>query len=133
LETVSEARVGHADLCVRAERCRLLLVAGHFDLAYSESQRLIETARAMEASEILTFAALVGGAANAVPPVDFEGLLRQTRSSRWVHLYLGALHLDAIRRQLRGEPVAATLRQLRARSRDLRHRLYEALAREDGW
>jgi hypothetical protein len=83
--------------------------------------------------EIACFADLVSAAARGSAAADVEPLLRQTRESRWVHLYLGALHLDAIRRQNRGEHIGPQLRLLRARATDVGHALYAALAREAGW
>ena len=95
--------------------------------------QLAQEAEVADAKEITTFARLVSGAATGAVDGEYKHLVVDTRSSRWVHLYLGALHLDAIRRQLRGENVVPLLRQFRARSRDVGHRLYEALSREDGW
>ncbi len=128
-----DARTGHAARLAVAERSRLLLVSGRFDEAADTARALAADAASVGMAEVATFARLVDGAARAVPDGEFVPLVRDTRTSRWVHLYLGALHLDAIRRQLRGENVGALVRQLRARSIDVGHRLYEALAREDGW
>jgi serine/threonine protein kinase len=133
LRATEAPRQGHAARVVLAERCRLLLVAGEYAAATEAARGLAEDADSVGMTEIATFARLVLGAAEGVDDAAFKPLVRATRTSRWVHLYLGALHLDAIRRQLRGENVGALIRQLAARSRDVGHRLYEALAREDGW
>jgi tetratricopeptide (TPR) repeat protein len=133
LAETTATRRGHAWHCVRAEQCRLLLVSGRYEEALVEANALLAAAEAGDMGEIATFARLVAGAAAGLPDEAYEPLVRETRKSRWVHLYLGALHLDAIRRQLRGETVTPLLRQLRARARDVGHRFYEALAREDGW
>ena len=83
--------------------------------------------------EIALFARLVSATASKAADHETRHLLRQAKQSRWVHLYLGSLHLDAIRRRLRGENVGALLRQLHSKSNDLGHRLYSALSREDEW
>lgn len=133
LAATDEPREGHGELCIRAERCRLLLVAGRYEQSAHESRALADAAESIDHLELARFARLVAGATLGVPDGEYGPLVMDTRTSRWVHLYLGALHLDAIRRRLRGENVDSLLRQLRARSRDLGHRLYEALARSEGW
>ena len=133
LAAVSVPRIGHSGELVAAERARLKLVRGLYGEALAEADALAERATRADFAEIVLFARLVGGAAAAVSDVQYQPMLAETRSSRWVHLYLGALHLDALRRQLRGENPAPVLRELRARSRDTGHTLYAALAREDAW
>lgn len=133
LRATHAPRTGHSARLATAERCRLLLVGGDYEEARRQSAALTEDAQRVGMDEVALFARLVNAAARGAPDPEAAPLVRQTRQSRWVHLYLGALHLDAIRRQLRGENVGALVRRLRARSRDLGHRLYEALAREDGW
>lgn len=133
LAATDEPREGHGELCIRAERCRLLLVAGSYPQAAHEGQALADAAEALQYAELARFARLVAAAARGAPDPEVHADLLDTRGSRWVHLYLGALHLDAIRRRLRGENVDALLRQLRARSGDLGHRLYSALGRAEGW
>lgn len=133
LVATDEPRDGHGELCIRAERSRLWLIAGEYDRAGLEARALAEVAQSWHQGEIARFARLVEGAARACPDEEFQPLLRGIRASRWTHLYLGAIHLDAIRRRLRGENVDALLRQLRARSADLGHQLYGALARAEGW
>jgi hypothetical protein len=118
---------------MEAEKARLLLISGRNAEARKVAEALVERARQDDMREIVTFAQLVAGAAASLSDAEYEPLVRSTRKSRWVHLYLGALHLDAIRRQLRGENVSPIVRQLRLRARDVGHRLYEALGREDGW
>ncbi len=133
LLATDEPRDGHGELCIRAERCRLWLVAGEYERALAEARPLAEVADSHQHAELARFARLVAAAASAAPDADFLPLIAGSRSSRWTHIYLGALHLDAIRRRLRGENVDGLLRQLRARSADLDHRLYAALARPEGW
>lgn len=133
LRATEEPRSGHGELCIRAERARLLLVGGRYDDASGVARALADDAEASDELELALFARLVDCAARGVSDGEARGPLGATRHSRWVHLYLGALHLDAIRRRLRGENVDALLRQLRVRSRNLGHRLYEALARAEGW
>ncbi|HCH65878.1 MAG TPA: hypothetical protein DFR83_23960, partial [Deltaproteobacteria bacterium] len=60
-------------------------------------------------------------------------LLASTRRVRWVHLYLGSLHFDAIRRQLRGGDARPSLQRLHARAEAIGHRLYMALSRTEDW
>ncbi|MCK6507683.1 serine/threonine-protein kinase [Myxococcota bacterium] len=133
LAATDEPREGHGELCIRAERCRLLLVAGSYPQAAHEGQALADAAESLQYAELARFARLVAAAARGAPDAEVHADLLDTRASRWVHLYLGALHLDAIRRRLRGENVDALLRQLRARSGDVGHRLYSALGRAEGW
>jgi tetratricopeptide (TPR) repeat protein len=133
LDALHARRIGHGGAAVRAERARMLLVAGRYDDAAAEATDARAEAEAHDMAELALFDSLVLGAARGSPDAEYTPLVGATQSSRWVHLYLGALHLDAIRRQLRGENVSVVLRQLRSRSADLRHRLYAALAREDAW
>ena len=124
---------GHAAAAAAAERARLLLIAGRYEEARHAAESLVDRATAAGFRELAAFGRLVAGAAGAWPEERYHPLLYATRRSRWIHLYLGGLHLDAIRRQLRREPVSAVLRDLRARSADVGHRLYQALARDEGW
>ncbi len=133
LRATEEPRTGHAGFVVEAERARLLLISGRYEQAWTLAEDLHRRARDGESTEVAQFARLVAGAARAVSDADYAPLLQDTRKSRWVHLYLGALHLDAIRRRLRGEHVGPLVRQLRARARDVDHAFYTALAREEGW
>ncbi|RME23121.1 MAG: hypothetical protein D6798_14175 [Deltaproteobacteria bacterium] len=133
LRATDEPRRGHGELCIRAERARLLLVGGRYDDARALARSVADDAEAGDELELARFARLVDCAARGAGDGEVRGLLGAARHSRWVHLYLGALHLDAIRRRLRGENVDSLLRQLRARARNLNHRLYEALARAEGW
>ncbi len=133
LSCLDRVRKGHAAAAMEAEKARLLLISGRNAEARKVAEALVERARQDDMREIVTFAQLVAGAAASLSDAEYEPLVRSTRKSRWVHLYLGALHLDAIRRQLRGENVSPIVRQLRLRARDVGHRLYEALGREDGW
>lgn len=133
LRATDDARLGHAGLLVRAERARVLLLTGAYADAARAADAVRDHATAADMQEIARFCALVSAAARAVPDAEAAALLQPTRDSRWVHLYLGALHLDAIRRQLRGDHVGPQLRVLRARAQDVGHSLYAALAREEGW
>lgn len=133
LRATHAPRTGHSARLAVAERARLQLVAGSYQESARTAAALAEDAERVGMEEVALFARLVHAAARGAPDHEAAPLVRRTRESRWVHLYLGALHLDAIRRQLRGENVGALVRRLRARSRDVGHRLYEALAREDGW
>lgn len=133
IQATHAPRTGHGARLAVAERARLLLIAGEYDEAARTAEALVGDASRVGMAEIARFAKLVHCAARGAPDAATRGIVRETRQSRWVHLYLGALHLDAIRRQLRGENVSALVRQLRARSHDLGHRLYAAVSREDGW
>lgn len=133
LRATESQRAGHGSFLVRAERSRLLLLSRDVSAAARTADRLASDAHARGMKEIACFADLVSAAARGSAAADVEPLLRQTRESRWVHLYLGALHLDAIRRQNRGEHIGPQLRLLRARATDVGHALYAALAREAGW
>jgi hypothetical protein len=133
LEATRIPRHGHGAAAGRAERARLLLISGAYEEARREGEAAAQDAERAGFRELALFDRLVAGAAAAAEDDVFAPLVRATHDSRWVHLYLGAMHLDAIRRRLRGENVVALLRRLRARSADVGHRLYEALAREDAW
>lgn len=133
LVAVSKPRQGHSGELVAAERCRLLLVSARYAEAAAEAEALAERAGRADFTELVLFARLVAGAASSAPDGAYAPLVQETWSSRWAHLYLGALHLDAIRRQLRRENPAPVLRELRARARDMGHTLYAALAREEAW
>ena len=133
LQATETRRDGYGGCLVRAERSRLLLLTGDFRSATHAADELAGEADGLHMTEIACFARLVGAAARGSEDAVVAPLLRQTRDSRWVHVYLGALHLDAIRRQRRGEHVGPQLRLLRARATDVDHALYAALARDEGW
>jgi len=133
LRATEEARLGYGGACIRAERARLLLVAGRFSEARVLAAEVNRAAEGQGFAEVALFARLVEGAASGESDDLYHPLLKRTRGSLWVHLYLGGLHLDAIRRQLRGENVRPVLRRLQRGSADLGHRLYEALARPSAW
>jgi tetratricopeptide (TPR) repeat protein len=133
LKAVSVDRAGYGGLCVRAERCRLLLVSGRYQDARSASASLIRQAGRMDAEEMVLAGKLIAGAAAGVSDSNYRHLLQETSHSRWVHLYLGAIHLDAIRRRLRGENVRALLNKLHTRSSAVDHSLYTALSRGSRW
>ncbi len=133
LEATRSARLGHARTSAQAERSRLLLVRGDSARAKVLAERVAAAAAEAGMAEVALFAEAVGGAAGAISDERFAPLMRRSRSSQWVHLYLGVLHLDAIRRQRRGENIQPRLRELRGRSEDVRHSLYRALAHEQGW
>jgi hypothetical protein len=131
--STDEPRTGYGGACVSSERARLLLLNGRTDAAVAAAENLKKTALRFEWADLAQFAELVIGAAKRVPDAAYQPLIIATRDSRWTHLYLGALHLDAIRRRGRGENVLAQLRRLRARAADLNHRMYEALANPQRW
>jgi len=133
LLATDEPRTGFGGACVSAERARLLLLTGNADAAIASASALLRTATKLGWSDLEKFADLVLGAARRVNDSAYQPLIVASRQSRWVHLYLGALHLDAIRRRGRGENVMPQLRRLRSRASDLGHRMYEALANPKGW
>jgi len=126
-------RAGFGHVCVEAERARLLLVNGDVAEAISTAKNALSRPGADRYDDLNTFLRLVLGAAESHHDGDYVPLVSQTRDRQWVHLYLGALHLDAIRRRRRGENVSPVLRQLEDRSADIGHALYRALARSSGW
>ena len=131
--STDEPRQGYGGACVSAERARLLLLNGSTDAAVAAAEGVKKNAARFEWADLGKFAELVIGAARRVPDSAYQPLIIATRDSRWTHLYLGALHLDAIRRRGRGENVLPQLRRLRARATDLNHRMYEALANPHRW
>ena len=88
-----------------SRRARLLLISGDRDQSIETANALLRHPVAREFSELHLFAKLVRGAASMEDDRRYAKRLATTRDSRWVHLYLGALHLDAIRRRSRGENV----------------------------
>ena len=133
LQAVCVPREGHGGLCVRAEQARLHLVAGRYEEAGRQALAVQDAAEAAEYAELALFAELVGMTARGSADEAFLPVLRRTERSRWVHLYLGGLHLDAIRRQLRGENVRPVVRRLHRRASELGHQLYRGLARVEAW
>jgi len=133
IAATEESRQGYGGACVHAERARLLLIRGERELAAECANALLRRQETAQFSELHVFAQLVMGAASKEPDAAFQPWIEATRESRWVHLYLGALHLDAIRRRSRGENVMPVLRKLSARAVDLRHCMYQALANPHGW
>ena len=124
---------GMPRIVCHAERGRLLLVAGRYPEARSAARQAAEVAEQAGLTELARFSRLVEGAASAWSDRRYLPLLASTQRAGWTHLYLGGLHLDAIRRQLRGDDARPCLRDLRARSLATGHRLYAALSRADGW
>ncbi len=116
-----------------AERSRLLLVAGRYPDARTTAREAARLAEVAGLETVVVFARLVEGAAGAWSDKRYLPVLSATRRARWVHLYLGGLHLDAIRRQLRGDDARATLTDLHSRARAIDHQLYTALSRTDAW
>ena len=133
LVATDSTRKGPSHLCVRAERARILLLQKQDQDAIECAESLISESEQMGASDLLLFGRLVHGAAKATSDALFMPLLRESQGKQWIHLYLGGLHLDAIRRKRRGENVQAVLRSLQGRSNDLGHRLYMAIAQSDDW
>ena len=133
LLATEEARTGYGAAAIQAERARLLLMAGQTHAAVAAARSLMTGRGNGEWRELHQFGQLVLGAARKVPDAAFEPLVSATRSSRWVHLYLGALHLDAVRRKGRGENVMPLLRRLKARSQDVGHNMYLLLANPSRW
>ena len=131
--STDEPRQGYGGACVAVERARLLLLNGKTDAAVAAAQGVKKNAQRFEWADLNQFAELVIGAARRIPDSAYQPLVIATRDSRWTHLYLGALHLDAIRRRGRGENVLPQLRRLRARAVDLNHKMYEALANPRRW
>ncbi|MEC8191766.1 MAG: serine/threonine-protein kinase [Myxococcota bacterium] len=133
LLTTESTRIGYGAAAVQAEHARLLLVTGDESGAVDAAMALMNTEGANEWRELHQFAQLIVGAARAVPDAAFNPLVAATRESRWVHLYLGALHLDAVRRKTRGENVMPLLRRLKDRAQDVGHRMYLMLADPSRW
>lgn len=133
LQAVRAPRAGHAGLCVRAERARLLLISGQYADASRLAGTLTREAAEHQMEELALFGRLVSGAAIGERDTSFLPLLKRAGSSPWVHLSLGGMHLDALRRRRRGENVRAILLNLQRRAEAIHHRLYAALARPEGW
>jgi serine/threonine-protein kinase len=133
LQATETERIGFGGACVEAERARLQLVSGKSESAIRTCRTALARPRAEQYQDLHIFLRLVLGAAEAHHDGDYVPLVSETRDRQWVHLYLGALHLDAIRRRRRGENVSAVLRQLDDRSADVGHALYRALSRASGW
>ena len=133
LEATELPRKGHGAAAVHVERARLWLIAGRYERAQDEAEAAAALCAQAGFLELRRMAQLVGAAAGAVDDRQWAQLAEGTGQSRWVHLYLGALHLDAIRRRMRHENVDGLINRLRQRAEDVGHLLYTALARADGW
>ncbi len=133
LAATETERLGFGGACVEAERSRLLLVSDQIPEAITTVRTALARPGSEQYHDLNIFLRLVLGAAESHHDGDYVPLVSETRERQWVHLYLGALHLDAIRRRRRGENVSAVLRQLEDRSADVGHSLYRALARASGW
>jgi hypothetical protein len=133
LAATDTSRLAFGGFCVQAERARMLLLSGDTRRAISCATALFAQPGISAHGDLVLFLQLVDGAARSVRDADYVPLVSEMRDRQWVHLYLGALHLDAIRRRRRGENVAPVLRQLESRSVDIDHAVYCALARARGW
>lgn len=133
IEATTTAVQGPARYHAQAENARMLLIAGRYPDARKTARATAIAASERGLEEVALFCRLVEGAAAAWPDDRYLPLLARTNRARWTHLYLGALHLDAIRRQLQGSDPRASLSELRVRSAAVGHRLYLALCRAEGW
>jgi hypothetical protein len=133
LAATDTVRLSFGGLCVKAERARMLLLCGDTPRAIACTTELLADNCIEKHRDVQYFVRLIEGAANGVRDADFVPLVSEMRERQWVHLYLGALHLDAIRRRRRGENVASVLRLLESRSADIGHAVYSALARAREW
>jgi len=126
LQAVQSSRDGYESYFIRAEQCRLLLVSGRHDEAIISAKSLIRESESM--NDIQLFARMVLATSNKVSDREFEKISAQTHRSRWIHLYLGGMHMNAIRKRLRGEDASDVLKQLHAQSQAIGHQLYTALS-----
>ena len=124
---------GLPSITARAEHSRLLLIAGRYPEARTSAARTAAEASRVGMEAVACFARLVEGAAGAWSDHRYLPVLAETRRARWVHLYLGGLHLDAIRRQLRGDDARPVLEALQSGALAIGHQLYTAISRPDGW
>ena len=59
---------------------------------------------------------------------DSPAFLEACIEHPWTEIYLGGLHLLALRKRLRGEDIGDTLGELQLRAQSMQHRLYLALS-----
>ena len=124
---------GYAGAKIQAEKCRLLLISGQMEKAVKAAQTLKTHTTAWGMRELSLFADLIISTGSKLHDKQVAPLLADCNQSEWTELYLGSLHLNAIRRRLRGQNISQGLMELRERSAALNHKLYSALGREDSW
>ncbi len=122
---------GHA--AWRIERARARLEAGTLPEVAREAREALDSAVAGGYAELELFAALLLGAAGALPAEQIAGVHRRAESSLSTDLAFAALEIEARRLQARGRAAEARARwqTLEARAREIGHRPTAELAA--GW
>ncbi len=110
---------------VRVEQIRFALLLGYFDWAKEAAYELNTFTDLSQFSDVYLMLTL------CIECIDFNDpspLLETSLQHEWVEIYLGGLHLLAMRKRLRSENNCDTLEMLERRAKALNHKLYLALS-----
>ena len=110
---------------VRVEQVRFALLLGHFDWAKQAAHELNSQTELSQFADIHLMLTL------CIECIEFSDpapLLETPLQHEWVEIYLGGLHLLAMRKRLRSENNCDTLEKLERRAKSLNHKLYLALS-----
>lgn len=113
---------------VRVEQVRFGLLLGHFDWCLEASHILLNQPQFEQFADLQLLLTL------CVECIEFNKpapLLENALEHEWIEIYLGGLHLLAMRKRLRGEDNCDTLELLERRAKALNHKLYLALSNPD--
>ena len=113
---------------VRVEQVRFGLLLGHFDWCLEAAKILVAQTHWRQFADLQLLLTL------CIECVEFNKpapLLENALEHEWVEIYLGGLHLLAMRKRLRGEDNCDTLELLRRRAQAVNHKLYLALSNPD--
>ena len=110
---------------VRVEQIRFALLLGHFDWAKEAAYELNGYTGLSQFADVHLLLTLC---IECVAFNDPAPLLETSLQHEWVEIYLGGLHLLAMRKRLRGENNCDTLEMLERRAKAVNHKLYLALS-----
>jgi hypothetical protein len=110
---------------IQVEQVRFGLLLGHFTWALQQAQYLQQHPLLTQFVDLQLLLVL------CIECLEFDqpaSLLTDELNHEWVEIYLGGLHLLALRKRLRSENNYDTLKILKKRAQALNHKLYLALS-----
>ena len=107
------------------EQIRFALLLGHFEWAGQAIGDITSQVELYQFADLDLMLSLCTECLNFNEPAP---LLENSLQHEWVEVYLGGLHLLAMRKRLRSEDICDTLEMLGRRAKVLDHKLYLALS-----
>ena len=112
-------------LHLQVEQIRFALLLGHFEWAGEAIEDITSQVELKQFADLDLMLALCTECLKFNEPAP---LLENSLQHEWVEIYLGGLHLLAMRKRLRSEDNCDTLEMLERRAKVLDHKLYLALS-----